>query len=964
MKQGIVCGATRWSLLLALALAVAASPAEAKIVKTYRLQIGSLNDSAAAEALRRRAVEKTPLPVFVEEIQGLYKVTAGDFSTYQDATAYKDRLYGEGFEGAFVVEVLSSVADSAKRVYKVQVGNFGSLVNARQLQSELRQRQVTDVTIDRVGGFYKVRVGHYPSSREAATDLRILQNAGYPDAWIAEAGDEKALLRRQLISMVPASQASLEATEADLRPESLEENVLYQVVLGPYTQQILAEEIMQDLLRQSFAEVRLVPSGGNFFLEVDSPSNPLQADGLRRTLSEKGFLNATVREIAQPTAVKAPRAVATPEPEQIAMEQPRPETREAAPEGESPERMAEAHLRTAERLMEQGHYEAARDQYQTALRYAPEHSRVQEGLTASLNAIREQQRVSQQAGMDLLLASAKKLTELGEHRAAAIQLRQVLQINPTHEEALAALAEVNQSLEQALAEKPVEGAAPPEKKEGQPSKPDPAQPILEQCDQALAQGNLPQAKALLQQGLKQHPGHSGLQDKLRQVNRRIAQRQARAAQAKPPEDKGWGILGLLFILLLAIVAIGGAGAAVYFFVIRRRSTPKPAKSKAPVQGKIKILGAKPAAKSAKKKPVPEEIFPEPLIAPETVAEVPEPEPEAIAQEPEVTPEAIEEPPESAPELETVSQEQPPTSTEAPWLEDEKQLLEPAPAAEESPAQPEPEREIEPEPMSVSEPAPESETPPEPPVAKQEPPAVEPAPAVSEPERVSEPETVSESEPVAPEAPEPESAPAEPSAEEPEEVAVESPGPIVVFEQAFNEYESGDRVENWKGEYEVATLTVSQNRLIAGEEHYLKFVKEPCAEEVLYCALVPESGRKPTFEFDLCCLGVNEYPIGLHLESVENESLSLAVDFKTDSETQEIQLSVGEKSLPYASGDWRHVRFEIDLDARTFNVQIDGETAVSDESLPGETNSIDLVSLKAAAETEGTLLMNHLKVVQN
>ena len=136
MKRSVGWHRARSMVVLLLLLALGGMPAQAKIIKTYRLQIGNVNDAQNAEALRQRAVKRVPIPVFVEELHGQYKVTAGEFSTYREAAAYKDRLYGEGFEGAFVVEVLTSVSDqpTGPAIYKVQVGNFASLVNARQLQ--------------------------------------------------------------------------------------------------------------------------------------------------------------------------------------------------------------------------------------------------------------------------------------------------------------------------------------------------------------------------------------------------------------------------------------------------------------------------------------------------------------------------------------------------------------------------------------------------------------------------------------------------------------------------------------------------------------------------------------------------------------------------------------------------------------------------------------------------------------
>ncbi len=911
MERFVARYLARYAAIVLVAIGLGALPGEAKIIKTYRLQIGSVEDLQAAEALRQQAIARVPIPIFVAQLHGQYKVTAGDFATYQEAAAYKDRLYGEGFEGAFVVEVLASVSDqpAGPAIYKVQVGNFASLVNARQLQEELQARGVSVVSIERIEGFYKVRVGQYRAHQEALQALNVLREAGYPDAWVSESLASETLVERRVISMAPASPASITPPAAELRPESLGADRRLQVAVGPYTNLSLAEETLNDLSREGFGEVRLAPSGGIYLVEVGPPVSLLRADTLKRTLQDKGFLNVVLSEraVAGPAEVPAEVAVADgkpPEPDippEVAQRleelQAEVERLRKAPSAESPQRMAQAHVKAAQRLMDLGHWEAARAQYQLALSNDPQNPEAIDGLSASLNAIREEERVKTESTVEGLLAAAQELLEQGKYGAARTQFKLVLEQDASNIKALEGLARA----EEYLKSPPAATAAPMPSAVAQADAETAKQveELLQKGKARIAQGHLLQAKNLLEQARKLEPDNALVEAGLEQVNLMISQQQAERRQQAPPRQQeatqqGTSWLGMLLWAVLILVVLGGGAAAVFFLVLRKR-TPKQPEATATLQDKLKILGLKPTAKAGK--------------GGKRAAAEPQAEPTSPFDD---MPESL------------ISSAEKPAPAKVPPVK----ATEPV-----EPTEPEPEWEL--EPVAALEPEPVLETEPQ----------LEPEAEVEmgpEPEPVVEPEPVQEPTPPTP--------PLE-----------RAPAPELVFEQSYDQLQIGDEVETWKGDYESASLTVSQNRLIAGVHHYLKFVKEPCAEETLYCMLIPEAGRRPVFEFELCCLGVNEHSIALHLESVDNESVSIAMAFHTDPGSQEILFTVDKQSLEYASGVWRRLRCEFDLENNQYTVQVDGTAVITEASLSAPVKNIDMVSMKAQPEAEGTLLFNNFKI---
>jgi rare lipoprotein A len=74
----------------------------------------------------------------------------------------------------------------------VQAGAFSDLVNARQLQGELRGLGAIDLAMVTLGGaqYYRVRVGPLMSMEQAGRILTTIVNRGHPDARIVVDGDQ------------------------------------------------------------------------------------------------------------------------------------------------------------------------------------------------------------------------------------------------------------------------------------------------------------------------------------------------------------------------------------------------------------------------------------------------------------------------------------------------------------------------------------------------------------------------------------------------------------------------------------------------------------------------------------------------------------------------------------------------------------------------------------------------------
>ena len=80
------------------------APSEPQIVDGYRVQVMSLTTRADAERAARQVVSRSGMPAYVEEVNGSFKVRAGDFRTRDEAVKARALLVEAGYEGSFPVE--------------------------------------------------------------------------------------------------------------------------------------------------------------------------------------------------------------------------------------------------------------------------------------------------------------------------------------------------------------------------------------------------------------------------------------------------------------------------------------------------------------------------------------------------------------------------------------------------------------------------------------------------------------------------------------------------------------------------------------------------------------------------------------------------------------------------------------------------------------------------------------------
>ncbi|MBD3166158.1 hypothetical protein GF324_06150, partial [bacterium] len=80
-----------------------ASTPSAQQSEGWRIQIMSVSSMANAQRAKQDARRKLGMPVYIAEVNGMFKLRAGDFSTRSEADRAKQKAEQMGYKGAFPV---------------------------------------------------------------------------------------------------------------------------------------------------------------------------------------------------------------------------------------------------------------------------------------------------------------------------------------------------------------------------------------------------------------------------------------------------------------------------------------------------------------------------------------------------------------------------------------------------------------------------------------------------------------------------------------------------------------------------------------------------------------------------------------------------------------------------------------------------------------------------------------------
>ncbi|MBN2857796.1 MAG: SPOR domain-containing protein [Candidatus Delongbacteria bacterium] len=154
----------------------------------YRVQIFAARDKNNAEKVKNLAMNDTKERVYVVLADdNLYKVQVGDYLSRIDAEKMRDKLRAlPNYQDAFIQNTYvfydTQTSDGS---YYIQVGAFSTSLSAEEfIKTSLNTRGYENTSVQFDNNLYKVLVGGYGSNEEAATVKSKLQENGFEGTWI------------------------------------------------------------------------------------------------------------------------------------------------------------------------------------------------------------------------------------------------------------------------------------------------------------------------------------------------------------------------------------------------------------------------------------------------------------------------------------------------------------------------------------------------------------------------------------------------------------------------------------------------------------------------------------------------------------------------------------------------------------------------------------------------------------
>ncbi|PKO15988.1 hypothetical protein CVU37_11570 [candidate division BRC1 bacterium HGW-BRC1-1] len=211
-------------------------------------------------------------------------------------------------------------------------------------------------------------------------------------------------------------------------------------------------------------------------------------------------------------------------------------------------------------------------------------------------------------------------------------------------------------------------------------------------------------------------------------------------------------------------------------------------------------------------------------------------------------------------------------------------------------------------------------------------------------------------------------PKAPAAAQEEAPKVEAPaapvapaGPEIFFKQDLTEVAVGQKPAEWQGEYDYASLLVSEENPPNGAGKYLKFEKRTGAGSANFTLRFPNAAGRVMVDFDLRCDDKNKYLLGFYVEKDEDFKQSVhTIVHRIDSKTPPTLRIQGEP-IAYELGAWRHIRFEMNLLSGTVTALVDGKQVVRDAKLPSNPAFVNTLSIRDNLATTGVLCLANIQV---
>lgn len=188
------------------------------------------------------------------------------------------------------------------------------------------------------------------------------------------------------------------------------------------------------------------------------------------------------------------------------------------------------------------------------------------------------------------------------------------------------------------------------------------------------------------------------------------------------------------------------------------------------------------------------------------------------------------------------------------------------------------------------------------------------------------------------------------------------GPPPIYSEDFARHAVGKQPKGWDGEYEYATLTVADDG--PGGARCLRYEKSEGIGPATYSCQFPESRGRVIVEFDICCDDKNKYLLGFYIEKDQDFRKAINTVVHKAGSSSDLALRLVNEPVPYTFGQWRKIRYEIDLLRAVLDCIVDGETVLTGHRVNNCPQSVNTLAIRDNSATEGVLKLANIRVFQD
>lgn len=184
---------------------------------------------------------------------------------------------------------------------------------------------------------------------------------------------------------------------------------------------------------------------------------------------------------------------------------------------------------------------------------------------------------------------------------------------------------------------------------------------------------------------------------------------------------------------------------------------------------------------------------------------------------------------------------------------------------------------------------------------------------------------------------------------------------IIFSQDFDSEPDGVKPQNWKGDYDFASLIVTNQNPAPNSTKCMKFEKKTGSGSAYYSYKFPDASGVLGVEFDLRCDNKNKYLLGFYIEKDEDFRQSIhTIIHRTDSNT-EPSLRIQGQPTPYKLQEWCRIKYIINLLEGTVDGYVNDKLIANRIRLATRPKSINTLSIRDNLATTGILYIDNIKI---